>query len=184
VQCFHAGKLKRGANKESRKTGIFSCLPASLVELFPPLKQMARKCYQPGKFVAWINIFLDDVKREIIKPAETPDRHREQHGGLQRRTVEKNQNGGDQADEKEKNSFELDPKRTRQVFHKKFFSAKAQQPQSFARSNFLRALASLRASLQTQNGFRRAPGRARFAERQNDLRQLHLDDFAPDLVLQ
>ncbi len=73
---------------------------------------------QPGKFVARVNVFLDDVKRKIVKPAAAPDRHREQHGGLPFGIIEKNQEGGGEADDKKQNAFQLDPKRIREVFHR------------------------------------------------------------------
>src|ERR1035438_3984362 len=78
---------------------------------------MARKRNQPGEFVFRVNVFLDDVKREIIEPAETPHGQRQQHGGPPFRIVEKNENGGGDADEQEKHSLQFDPKWVGQVFH-------------------------------------------------------------------
>jgi hypothetical protein len=68
---------------------------------FPPLNQIAGKRNQPGKFVSRINVFFDDVKGEIIKPAETPHCQHQQDGGLPFRIVQKYQNRRDDSDEQE-----------------------------------------------------------------------------------
>ena len=65
----------------------------------PPLQQIPGKRDQTGKFVARVNVFFDDIKGEIIKPAKTPDRNHQQHGGPECRVVEKKQDGGGNADE-------------------------------------------------------------------------------------
>jgi hypothetical protein len=74
-------------------------------KLPPFLKQVTRKRNQPGKLVAGINVFFDDVKCEIIKPAETPHRQRQKHGGLQGRAVEEKQNDGCNTDEQKQQAF-------------------------------------------------------------------------------
>jgi hypothetical protein len=72
---------------------------------------------QPGKFVTGVNVLLDDVKREIVKPAAAPDRHCEQPGRLPSWVVEKNQQCSGQADEEKQAAFQFDPKWIRQFFH-------------------------------------------------------------------
>jgi hypothetical protein len=61
----------------------------------PTLEQITRKRNQSGEFVAGVNVFLDDVKSEIVKPAKTPHCQRQQHDGFQRRAVEEKQNRRD-----------------------------------------------------------------------------------------
>jgi hypothetical protein len=82
-----------------------------------PFKQITRKRPQPRKFVTGIHIFLDHVKRKIIKPAKTPDRNHQQRAGCERRIVEYQQGGRQNADDQKQNSFQLNPARVSQVFH-------------------------------------------------------------------
>jgi len=42
---------------------------------------------------------LDDVKREVVEPAKTPDRDGEQHGGLEGRMLDEKQSRSEQTDE-------------------------------------------------------------------------------------
>jgi hypothetical protein len=91
--------------------------------------------------VARINVFLDDVKCEIVKPAKTPDRQREQHGGPQRRAVEKKQNGCDDPDEQKQQSLQFDPKRIRQIFHKFQSHAEPQSRKGISQMETLRLCA-------------------------------------------
>jgi hypothetical protein len=67
----------------------------------PLLKQILHEGNQSGEFVSRVNVFFDDVKREVIKPAETPDGQREQEGGFPGGVVEEKQHGGDNSDEQE-----------------------------------------------------------------------------------
>src|SRR5882757_717329 len=83
-----------------------------------PAEKVSCEGNQPGEFIAWVHVFLDDVKRKIVSPAKTPHRHRQQHGGLQRRAVEDKQDDGGNPDEQEQQSLQFYPKRIRQVFHK------------------------------------------------------------------
>jgi hypothetical protein len=73
--------------------------PHSTGKSFAPLKQVTCKRNQSRKFVSRVNVFLNDVKGEIIRPAETPNDQHDEHSGLQRRAVKKKQNGGGDADE-------------------------------------------------------------------------------------
>lgn len=49
-----------------------------LLRAFP--EPITCKRPQTRKFISWINIFFDDVKREIIETTETPNRDGEQQG--------------------------------------------------------------------------------------------------------
>ena len=71
-------------------------------EILPPLlEQILRKIKQAGEFETGINVFPDDIKREIIKPAEAPDGEREENGGLPFEIIQQQQRRRDEADEQE-----------------------------------------------------------------------------------
>ena len=61
---------------------------------------------------------FDDIKREVVEPAETPDRDGEQHGRLERRVLDEQQSRSGQADEEKQNTLELDQARGGDVFHR------------------------------------------------------------------
>jgi hypothetical protein len=75
--------------------------PHSTGKSFAPLKQVTLKRNQPGKFISRVNVFLDDIESEIIKPAKAPNGQRQQDGGLPFRIVQKYENGRDNSDEQE-----------------------------------------------------------------------------------
>jgi hypothetical protein len=88
-------------------------------EKSPSPEKILHKRNQLGKFVGRVNVFFDDVKREIVKPAETPDGMGEQDGCPPIRITEEDQNCGDNSDEQEQQSFDLDPGWMGEVFHGK-----------------------------------------------------------------
>jgi hypothetical protein len=81
-------------------------------------EEISHKRNQSGKFVRGFNIFLDDVKRAIVKPAETPDGQREQDDCLPIRIIQEKQDGGDESDEQKQQSFDFYPGWVGQIFHK------------------------------------------------------------------
>jgi hypothetical protein len=83
----------------------------------PSPEQIPHHRNQPGESVIRVNVFLNDVEREIIKPAETPNDRREQERDFPGRIVATDQDGGGDADEQEQQSLRLDPNRIWQVFH-------------------------------------------------------------------
>jgi hypothetical protein len=62
---------------------------------------------------------LDDVKREVIKPAKTPNRNHQQHNRLPTVIIENEQEGGREAGQQEQRALELNPIRIGQVFHRR-----------------------------------------------------------------
>src|SRR6266496_1940567 len=61
------------------------------VTLLISFRQVAEERPKPGKPVAAVHVMLDDIKREVIKPAKTPDRDGEQYGGFERRMLDEKQ---------------------------------------------------------------------------------------------
>jgi len=45
-------------------------------------EQVSAKGPKPREPILAVHVMLDDVKREVVEPAKTPDRDGEQHGGL------------------------------------------------------------------------------------------------------
>ena len=86
--------------------------------VFSSLNKVSAKRPQPGKPVAAVHIMLDDIKREVVEPAKTPDRDSEQYGDFQRGLVQEKQHRSEQTDEKEQNALELDQSGRRDVFHR------------------------------------------------------------------
>jgi len=80
-------------------------------------KKITRKRPQPRKPIPRIHILLDHIKREIIKPAETPDRNRQQHPLFERPLLQYQQRRRQQTDDQKQNSFQFNPPRISQVFH-------------------------------------------------------------------
>jgi hypothetical protein len=74
-------------------------------------QQILRKRNQSRKFVIRVNVFFNDVKCKIVKPAKTPNCQREQNGSLPFWVIEKNQNGGNNSDKQKQNAFQFNPKR-------------------------------------------------------------------------
>jgi hypothetical protein len=72
-------------------------------------EQITRERPETRKPVARIHILLYHIKREIIKPAEAPDRNRQQHTRFQSRLIENQQRRRERADNQKQNSFQLNP---------------------------------------------------------------------------
>jgi hypothetical protein len=83
----------------------------------PLFEQILSKRNQPGELIVRVNVFLDDIESEIVKPAKTPDDQCQQKDGFPIRVVDEEQTSGDGSDEQEEDSFQFDPKQIRQIFH-------------------------------------------------------------------
>ena len=81
-------------------------------------RQVAEKRPKPGKPVPAVHVMLDDIKREVIEPAKTPDRDREQYSGFEGRMLDEEQGRREHSDEQKENTFELDQAGGGDVFHK------------------------------------------------------------------
>ena len=60
---------------------------------------------------------FNDIKREVVEPAKTPDRDGEQYGDFQRGLLQEKQHRSEQTDDQEQNALELDQAGGRDVFH-------------------------------------------------------------------
>jgi hypothetical protein len=80
--------------------------------LSAPGPEINEKRPQAREAIAWIHVLLNHIKGEIVKPAETPDRDRQQDGGFDGRVFQDQEEGRENANDQEKNSFELDQCRT------------------------------------------------------------------------
>jgi hypothetical protein len=122
-----AGRLSRhsfGAAAEAKRVYQFWFRPypySSLVtrhlSFVFPFQKITRKRPQSRKPITRIHILLDHIKREIIKPAEAPNRNHQQHPGFQRRLLHDQQRRRENTDYQKQNSFQLNPARVSQVLH-------------------------------------------------------------------
>lgn len=61
---------------------------------------------------------LDDIKSEVIEPAEAPDCNEEQKDDFDLRMLSQKHTGGQQPDDQKQNALEFYPARIGDVFHK------------------------------------------------------------------
>ena len=60
---------------------------------------------------------FDDVEGKIVETTEAPDGDRQQHRHLEGRRFQHQQGRGENYDDQEENSFQLDPAGVGQIFH-------------------------------------------------------------------
>jgi hypothetical protein len=84
---------------------------------FRSVKQVPRKRKQAGKLVTRVNVFLNDVKRKVVKAAKTPNSHRKQNRRLPFRIVQVDEHRRGDSNDQEQQALQFDPECAGKVFH-------------------------------------------------------------------
>lgn len=79
--------------------------------------EILRKCEQAGETEVWIDVMFDDVEREIVGAAKTPDQRGEQERGLEVVVLREEQNERGHADDQKQNGLEVDRGFAFQIAH-------------------------------------------------------------------
>jgi hypothetical protein len=84
----------------------------------PPLAQdMGKKSAQAGETKLRIHVFLQDVKGEVVGPAESPNGQPKEHPGSYCGRVHPKQSGGNQRDNEQEDALEPDQPGILQILH-------------------------------------------------------------------